>query len=67
MDSLTPADLGDPYLDRDFRERTDDSVVKVEHHSMERGTLTVFLEQGDSFTVRNDDPTSTTITVFDDE
>lgn len=44
-----------------------DAVVKVTHESLERGRLVRWLEPGQLFEVRNDEPTVTTVEVLPDE
>ena len=64
---LTPAALADDetYLARDVRKPSADAVLKIEHESLERGSLTVYLEPGEAFELRNDEPTRTTVTALD--
>ena len=51
----------DQWVREGHPEPHEDAIVKVEHHSLERGSITRYLEPGQLFEVKNDEPTWTKV------
>lgn len=49
-------DLFDDYMDRDFFEETEDSIVEVTISTLDRGSFTIYLEPGEKFKHGHDEP-----------